>query len=450
MAKSLTAAAVKRYRADKKRREIPDGGCPGLHLIVQPTGAKSWALRYRRPDNRTAKLLLGSVFEREGKEPDTPPVIGGHLTLAAAHRLVAELRHQIAQGRDPGATHMAERERNRSRTVDHAQNTFATAAREFVEQYASKKTRRWQEQARLLGIRPVELALIPKGLADRWCKRPIVEIDGHDIHSIVEETRRSGAPGLARRSDGLTEARARAMLSCLSRMFAWLVQHRRLTQNPCAGVHRPDAPKARDRVLTDGEILKFWKAADAERAEFGALLKLLLLTGCRLNEVARMSPTELSDDGKIWNIPSARTKNGRPHSVPLPQLAQEILAKIKDHVEQSTFVFTTTAGASPVSGWSKIKGRLDSRMKIPHWRLHDLRRTAATGMAEIGVAPHVVEAVLNHISGAKGGVAGTYNRAAYAPEKRIALEHWAAHIAGLVAERESNIVNLGREKKERP
>jgi hypothetical protein len=106
MAKVLTAVAVKNHRPGKKRREIPDGGCPGLHLVVQPSGAKSWALRYRRPDQRTAKLVLGSVFKQDGKkpkEPDTEPVIGGHLTLAAAHHLVGELRHQIAQGRDPGA-----------------------------------------------------------------------------------------------------------------------------------------------------------------------------------------------------------------------------------------------------------------------------------------------------------------------------------------------------------
>ncbi|WP_369719723.1 Arm DNA-binding domain-containing protein [Bradyrhizobium sp. LLZ17] len=130
MAKTLTAAAVKNYRPGKKRREIPDGGCPGLHLVVQPSGAKSWALRYRRPDKRTAKLVLGSVFERDGQErdnkleePDTKPVIGGHLTLAAAHLLVAELRHQIAQGRDPGAAYLVDRERRRAATLDRAANT---------------------------------------------------------------------------------------------------------------------------------------------------------------------------------------------------------------------------------------------------------------------------------------------------------------------------------------
>jgi integrase len=423
---------VKKCRPGKERREIPDGGCPGLHLVVQPSGAKSWALRYRRPDKRPAKLVLGSVFEKEDKEPETEPVIGGHLTLAAAHRLVTALRHQIAQGRDPGVAHMAERERRRAAAVEGAANTFGAAARDFIEQYASKKTRRWHEQARLLGIRPEDLTIIPKGLADRWGKRPIAEIDGHDIHGVVDETRRSGAPGLERRSDKPTEARARAMLSCLSRMFRWLAQHRRVIQNPCAGVHRPEAPKARDRVLTDAEIKRFWSAAGAEREEVSALLRLLLLTGCRLNEVAGMTRAEISDDGATWNIPGARTKNGRPHVVPLSPLAREMIASVSGEGEA---VFATNS-------WSRIKHRLDTAMAIPPWRLHDLRRTAATGMAEIGIAPHIVEAALNHVSGAKAGVAGTYNRAAHAPEKRAALERWAVHIDGLMVGRSAKVTPL--------
>jgi len=111
-------------------------------------------------------------------------------------------------------------------------------------------------------------------------------------------------------------------------------------------------------------------------------------------------------------------------------------------IEDANLVFTTT-GRSPVSGWSKIKDRLDEAMgKPPHWILHDLRRTAATGMAELGIAPHIVEAVLNHISGAKAGVAGTYNRAAYAAEKKAALERWAAHITGLIEGRPANVTAL--------
>jgi integrase len=175
---------------------------------------------------------------------------------------------------------------------------------------------------------------------------------------------------------------------------------------------------------------------------FGAALKLLLLTGARLNEVSDMTRAELNDDG-VWSISGARTKNKRPHIVPLPPLARDIL----EHVPriEGTFVFTTN-GRSPISGWSKIKERLDELMgDPPHWRLHDLRRTAATTMAEIGVMPHIVEAALNHISGAKASVAGVYNRAAYAPEKKAALERWAAHIEGITSGRPNTVVPLRRE-----
>ena len=253
---------------------------------------------------------------------------------------------------------------------------------------------------------------------------------------MVDETRRLGIPGRGRRSEGPTEPLARAMYATLSKMFSWLVQHRRVEKNPCAGVHRPDAPRARDRVLTGDEIVKFWQAAEAEH--HAPLFKLLLLTGCRLNEVAGMRRSELTDDFATWSIPGERTKNHRPHVVPLPPMAREL---IKSVPTTGDLVFTTT-GTTPISGWTMIKRRLDAAMKIPSWRLHDLRRTCATGMAEIGIAPHIVEAALNHISGAKAGVAGTYNRAAYAAEKKAALERWAAHVAGLVAGRKAKVVPI--------
>ena len=209
--------------------------------------------------------------------------------------------------------------------------------------------------------------------------------------------------------------------------------------NPCTGVHRPATLKARDRILTDAELVKFWKAANAERVEFGALLKLLLLTGCRLNEVAGMRRAEI--DGATWTIPGERTKNGRAHVVPLSPLVRELITSVPT---EGDLVFTTN-GATPPSGWSKIKNRLDAAMKIPPWRLHDLRRTAATGMADIGVAPHIVEAVLNHVSGHKSGVAGVYNRAQYAAEKKAALARWATHVEALIAGKPAtNVVLLQR------
>jgi len=441
VSKPLTAASVAKYRKANVRLEIPDAGCRGLYLVIQPSGARSWALRFRRPDGRPAKLTLGSVYVKTdgAKEWDPVPAIGGHLTLAAAHRLVTALQHEIAQGRDPAAAHVQELIQRRSAAVEAASNTFATAARDFIEQHARPKVRRWSELARLLGLRPDTLAVIPKGLVDRWGERPVTEIDGHDIHSVVDEARRLGIPGLDRRGDKPSEPRARKLFSVLSKLFAWLIQHRRIGANPCVGVHRPGTPKSRDRVLSNSEIGRFWKAAAALGQPFAGLLQLLLLTGCRLNEVAAMRWTEL--DGAQWLIPGERTKNHRAHLVPLPPLARDILAKAS-RIERCDYVFSTT-GRSPVSGWSKTKIRLDAGIKPSEpWVLHDLRRTVATGMAELGIAPHIIEAVLNHVSGAKAGVAGTYNRAAYLPEKKAALERWAAHIDGLVSGKPSSVVSM--------
>jgi integrase len=230
------------------------------------------------------------------------------------------------------------------------------------------------------------------------------------------------------------------MLTALSTFFGWVAKRKRLIDaSPCS-VHRPEPAGTRDRVLTNAEIRIFWSACEAVSEPFSQALKLLLITGCRLNEVAQMRRAELSEDGSIWTIPGERTKNRKPHVVPLPPIARSILATI--NLVSSKFTFSTT-GRSPVSGWARVKGRLDAEMQIPPWRLHDLRRTAATGMAEIGIPPHIVEAALNHVSGAKGGVAGIYNRAAYTQEKRVALERWADHVAALVEGRSaSNIVEL--------
>jgi integrase len=445
MSKVLTSAAVERYRPTRQRREIRDGGAQGLFLIVQSSGAKSFALRFRRPDGSPAKLTLGPV-DISGKEMPAEPVRGAPLTLAGARALASEVHRQRAMGRDVIADHAAAKHRRRTEVEEGAANTFGTLVPRFIDEYARPKTRRWRDTARLLGLRYPKGDGDPEqvrgGLVQRWADRPVREIDAHDVWSVIDEARRLGMPGLERRNDSPADSRARAMLSALSTTFGWFAQHRKVEKNPCIGVHRPDAPKARDRVLTNAEIVAFWHACDKAVGEpFGQLLKLLLLTGSRLNEVAGMTRAELSEEGATWSLPGKRTKNGRPHVVPLPPLARDILATVKPIAGTAGFMFTTT-GETPVSGWSKTKRRLDEAMKIPPWRLHDLRRTAATGMAELGIPPHIVEAALNHVSGAKAGVAGTYNRAAYAPEKKTALERWAAHVQGLVSGKPVNVVSM--------
>jgi integrase len=423
-----------RYRPGKERREIPDGDAKGLYLVVQPSGHRSFALRFRRPNGKPCKLVLGS-FDASGKEPEGGPVLGTPLTLAAARALAAEVHRLRKSGRDVVADHLAAKHRQRAEVEEGAANAFGACARQFIDEYAKPETRRWRATARHFGLDYPkdggEPTVIKGGLAQRWADRPVREIDGHDVFGVIDETRRLGVPGLERRSEKPTEGQARAMLASLSTIFTWLGKRRIVERNPCVGVHRPAPSRPRDRVLDAAEMAKFWEAASAERTEVAVVLKLLLLTGARLNEAAGMQRSELSDDGTTWNLPGSRTKNRRPLTVPLPPMARDLIASVKSIAGAAGFVFTTN-GRVPIAGWSIVKARLDAAMKIAPWRLHDLRRTAATGMAEIGIAPHIVEAALNHVSGAKAGVAGTYNRAAYAPEKRAALERWAERIERLV------------------
>jgi integrase len=228
-------------------------------------------------------------------------------------------------------------------------------------------------------------------------------------------------------------------------VFFLALRQRKVAVNPCVGVWRPGAPPSRERVLTPTEIVWFWQGCEHIGWPFGPLFKLLLLTGARLGEVTGMRTDELSNDGKVWTVPSTRTKNHLTHEVPLPSLAQELVAELPRVVGDHGLLFTTN-GARPVSGFSRAKDLLDNAMAeaagsaATPWRLHDLRRTCATGMANLGVHPHVVGAALNHISGAKAGVAGTYNRAAYAKEKADALQRWAAHVEGLVSGGPANVV----------
>ena len=239
--KPLTAAAVARYQPTAKRREVPDGGSQGLRLVIQPSGAKSWAMRFRRPNGKTAKITLGPV-DLSGTETPAEPVLGAPLTLAAARRLAAELQRQRAIGRDVASDCITLKRQRRTAAQVRSENTFSRAAQQFMEEHASAKTRRWKETARLLGLSPLDLKTISGGLADRWHDKPITEISTDDIYALVDEARRQGIPGIGRRNTGLSEARARAVFSCLSKMFAWLVAHRRTKINPCIGIPRPAAP----------------------------------------------------------------------------------------------------------------------------------------------------------------------------------------------------------------
>ena len=419
MAKQLTPAAVLRLRPRSYQYEVRDPGAAGLYLCIYPAGVKSWVLRFRRPDGRTAKLTLGRA-DLSGRHGVNQPTIGDPLTMAEARWLAADVNRQRARGRDVIV------EQARART-----DTFAAAALLFIQEHV-KKTRRWRETARILGLNyPAdggEPTVVTGGLASRWAKKAIGEVDAAAIYSVVDEARRRGIPGMGARNGGVSDSRGRLMSRTLSKMFGWLTAHRRVDANPCSGVYCPPAPKARDRVLTEAEIKKLWRACDEVGDVFGPMVKILLLTGCRLREVSDMQRSELN--GAAWTIPGSRTKNKRAHIVPLSPPVTRIMESVPV-IEDCRFVFSTN-GRTPVSGFSKLKRRLDHAMGVSNWRLHDLRRTAATGMAALKVPPHVVEAALNHASGFRASVAGTYNVHEYADEKKNALRRWAKHVEEIV------------------
>ena len=209
-----------------------------------------------------------------------------------------EVLRQRAQGLDPISDHKAAKHRRRAAAANKHDSSFAAAARAYIEEHAKPKVRGWRELARLLGLDPDtdDLEPVVNGLCARWGDRDIRFVDAHDVWSVVDEARRVSTPGIEPRRVGSSEARARALHAALSAFFGWAARHRRVDANPCAGIHRPPAPKARERVLTSAETVAFWKATDKLSRPFGAVLKLLLLTGARLTEVSELKWSELTED----------------------------------------------------------------------------------------------------------------------------------------------------------
>ena len=434
MSKTLTSAAVRALKSTHTRREVPDGGCRGLYLTIEPTGRKSWALRGRRPDGRTGRLLLGTVDTADGYVAD--PEIGGHLTLRSARALTARKLNELASGKDVFNEHQLKRRKILSDYAAAAKATFPAMARDFVERHLRDRPdkkgnmrRNWWKVALVLGLdyRKGDPTVIEKSLCDRWANRSVSEITKADVRGVIDEARSTGIPGREPRTKGPSGAREREMSGALSGMFDWLLRHRAaIDVDPTATLPGTQQSAERDRVLTGDELVALWHALDDEPDPFARAIRLMILTGARRGEVMAMTWTEIDKNKTMWTLPAARSKNKLAHQVPLSRQARDLLPPPGT---AGPYVFSTDGGTTFVQGFGKLKYRLDARLKFAEpWRFHDIRRTVVTGMAEIGVQPHVIEAVVNHISGHKGGIAGVYNKAEYAEPKRVALERWANHV----------------------
>jgi integrase len=415
MAKKLTEVSVYKAKPDPtKRVEIVDAGT-GLYLVIQPSGAKSWAVRYR-VNGMLKKLTLGGY-----------PA----LSLKTARTEALKARGKVALAVDPAA----ERRAARQAEIEARKDSFAEVARAFVNKHAKAKTpRSWRQTAGRLGFNPDDLT-INRGAVARWAKRPIGEIKKRDVIELLEAIKESGAPVMASN-----------VFAVLRKLFNWAVARDIIAASPIAGVETPHKVESRERVLNDEEIKRLWHASGELAYPFGHIAKLLLLTGQRRDEVAGMRWSEINLEGRTWTIPKERAKNNKTHDVALSDAALAVIEEVRATprvYSPNGFLFTFT-GETPVSGFSKAKNALDERMgDAPTWRLHDLRRTAATGLQKLNIRLEVTEAVLGHISGSRAGIVGIYQRHDYADEKRRALETWGAFVLDLVQERSAdNVVTI--------
>jgi integrase len=246
-----------------------------------------------------------------------------------------------------------------------------------------------------------------------WADRSIHEISKRDVVGVVTAIAERGAPVAANKA-----------LKATKTFLRWCVGRAVLDQSPAEGVPLPSKEIARDRVLDDDELAQVILAARKMGGPYGGIVELLALTGQRREEVARLQWSELDLARRVWTLPKSRTKNARTHVVHLSEQSMAVLARAD---QPGPFVFSLL-GIQPFQEFSRAKHGLDQLSGVTGWRLHDLRRTCVSGMARLGVAPHVADKILNHQAGIISGVAAVYQRHHFLAERRVALDLWGAHV----------------------
>jgi integrase len=385
-ARRLTPVSVANAKPAGKRREISDGGS-GLWLVVQPSGTKSWAVRYRFA-GQPKKLTLKAA------------------SLADARRQTAEALFEIEQGRDPTVRRQAAKHDKAARNLD----TVDRLSAEFLDRYAKKRTSRsnWKQCE----------TVFRNEMLPAWSGRIVHDIRKRDVIRLVESIAED-RPIFANRA-----------LGHLRVFFNWCVDQDIITVSPCDRVKAPAEERSRDRTLSDGEIERLWAACDKAGNPFGAFCKVLLLCGQRRSEVAKMRRSQI--DGNVWIMPAEANKSGEAHAVPLATQVRDILASLP-HLGD---FFFTNDGDTAISGFSAGKRRLDQHLAgVEPFTLHDLRRSCASGLQRLGVPIHITEAVLGHRSGTVAGIARVYQRYDYLPERANALQRWADHVTHVPADK---------------
>jgi integrase len=386
----LTTAGIARLTLPDgvAERIFFDDDTPGFGLRLRQGGSRSWICQYK-VGKANRRLTLGST---------------ALLDLAKARSSARDALARVRLGEDP--------QREKAQTRVAASETFGRYLDEYLE---------WkQPQVRPNSFR--EIARYLRKHAAGWHTRQLSSINPRNAADLIDT--------LTGRHGAAAANRARA---ALSPYFDWLRSKGRIDTNPFANTPKAVESGSRERVLADTELRAIWHAAGDDG--FGTIVKLLTLTAARRTEIGSLSWPEIAGD--LITVPEARSKNGREHEIPLSTLAREIL-ETQPRRNSSDFVFGLREN-SGFSGWSKAKAELDERLAATGaiaapWTLHDIRRSVATNLADrLHVEPHIIEAVLGHISGHRAGVAGIYNRASYRDQKAEVLQRWADLVQDIIS-----------------
>lgn len=377
-----------------------------LHLIRsvdQRSGRVSWALRYRDSENRSLKMTLG----------DWPVV-----SLKQAQEIAQNPRFK--PDLDPLATRRA--------AWRQTPNTVEKIIALYIERYAKPNTRSWA----------VTEEMFKRDVLPLWGHRPMSSIKRHDVSELLDGIMERGSPYMAI-----------GVHAAIRMLWRWSIDRGYAETSPVFGMRPPAKAIARDRVLTDVEVVAIWLAAERMGWRYGAVMRLLFLTGQRLFEVAGASWSELDLGEQLWSIPRERMKTALVHEVPLSGDAAKLIQRLP-RLEESEHLFPAYHNrgnlCSHISGFGWAKRRMDEFSGVENWRLHDIRRTVATRIQGLGYRIEVTEDILGHVKGSRSGIVGVYQRHQFKQEKRDALEAWSRSLRKIleVTDRAHVVVPLHR------
>jgi integrase len=383
----LTKSAIDALTSSKSDVVYWDAGYPGFGVKVTPKGRKVFIVLYRTggAGSRLRKYTIGPY---------------GRVTLHQARVAAQKVFAAKLEGRDPAAEKRAAKRRV---VADRIEDLLES----FIAQRLSQN-RSGAEIARLLR----------REVGQTWGDRSVHEISKRDVVEVVTAIEQRGAPVAANK-----------LLKTVKTFLRWCVGRAILDQSPAEGVPLPTKEIARDRVLDDDELARVILAARQMGGPYGGIVELLALTGQRREEVAGLQWEELDLARRLWAVPRSRTKNAKAHLVHLSEQSMAVLTRAEG---PGPYVFSLL-GTKPFQEFSRAKRRLDELSGVTGWRLHDLRRTSVSGMARLGIAPHIADKILNHQAGTISGVAAVYQRHDFLAERRTAVEKWGAHIGGILA-----------------